>query len=101
MHHAAVDGASGVEVLASLVDLEPTPVARATPTRPRPWQADRVPSDVEMIGASLVSIARQPVRMARAVVHLGKSLARLGSRIRNEDVHSRACRSPRRGCRGT
>ena len=26
VHHAAVDGASGVEVLASLVDLEPTPV---------------------------------------------------------------------------
>jgi diacylglycerol O-acyltransferase len=87
VHHAAVDGASGVEVLASLVDLEPTPVP-ATISTEEPWHADRVPSDVEMISGSLVSIARQPVRMARAVVHLGKSLARLGTRMRNEDVHT-------------
>ena len=72
VHHAAIDGASGVEVLANLVDLEPTPVTDARPTSDEPWQADRVPTDVEMIGASMVSIARQPVRMARAVVHLGQ-----------------------------
>jgi WS/DGAT/MGAT family acyltransferase len=87
VHHAAVDGASGVEVLASLVDLEPTPVP-ATVDMDAPWEADRVPSDVEMIGASMVSIARQPARMAKATVHLGKSLARLVTRIRNEDVHA-------------
>lgn len=87
VHHAAVDGASGVEVLASLVDLEPTPVPIEVPDD-EPWIADRVPGDIEMIGASMVSIARQPLRMARAVVHLGKSLARLGTRIRNEELHA-------------
>jgi diacylglycerol O-acyltransferase / wax synthase len=86
VHHAAVDGASGVEVLASLVDLEPTLITEQPDDEPQQWHADRVPNDLEMVGASLVSIARQPVRMARAVVHLGKSLARLGSRIRNEPV---------------
>lgn len=89
VHHAAIDGASGVEVLANLVDLEPTPVpAPSASENAEPWHADRVPTDVEMIGASMVSIARQPVRMARAVVHLGRSLARLGTRLRNEDVHT-------------
>jgi WS/DGAT/MGAT family acyltransferase len=87
VHHAAIDGASGVEVLASLVDLEPTPLP-ANVKDDEPWLADRVPSDVEMIGASMVSIARQPVRMARATVHLGKSLARLVTRMRNEDVRA-------------
>ncbi len=87
VHHAAVDGASGVEVLASLVDLEPTPIA-APDASDEVWQADRVPSDVEMIGASMVSIARQPLRMAKAVVHLGTSLARLGTRIRHEELHA-------------
>ncbi len=87
VHHAAIDGASGVEVLASLVDLEPTPVPAATGSD-ESWEADRVPSDVEMIGASMLSIARQPLRMARAVVHLGTSLARLGTRLRNETVHA-------------
>jgi diacylglycerol O-acyltransferase / wax synthase len=89
VHHAAIDGASGVEVLANLVDLEPTPVPTPSASSgEEPWQADRVPNDVEMIGASMVSIARQPVRMARAVVHLGKSLARLTTRLRNETVHT-------------
>jgi WS/DGAT/MGAT family acyltransferase len=87
VHHAAIDGASGVEVLANLMDLEPTAIP-ATRHDEEPWEADRVPTDVEMIGASMVSIARQPARMARAVVHLGKSLARLGTRIRNEDLHT-------------
>lgn len=88
VHHAAIDGASGVEVLASLVDLEPILVTPPKTDEVVQWHADRVPSDVEMIGASLVSIARQPMRMARAVVHLGKSLARLGTRLRNETVHT-------------
>jgi WS/DGAT/MGAT family acyltransferase len=88
VHHAAVDGASGVEVLASLVDLEPIPVPETVESDVEVWEADRVPSDVEMIGASMVSIARQPMRMAKATVHLGKSLARLVTRIRNEDVHA-------------
>jgi WS/DGAT/MGAT family acyltransferase len=88
VHHAAIDGASGVEVLAHLVDLESTPVPESVASAREGWQAERVPHDVEMIGASLVSIARQPRRMARAVVHLGKSLVRLGTRIRNENVHA-------------
>lgn len=89
VHHAAIDGASGVEVLANLVDLEPTPIpAPVADANAEPWQADRVPTDVEMLSASMVSIARQPMRMARAVVHLGRSLARLGTRLRNEDVRT-------------
>jgi WS/DGAT/MGAT family acyltransferase len=88
VHHAAIDGASGVEVLAHLVDLEPTPVPAVADTAREAWQPERVPNDVEMIAASLVSIARQPARMARAVVHLGRSLVRLGTRLRNENVHA-------------
>jgi WS/DGAT/MGAT family acyltransferase len=88
VHHAAIDGASGVEVLAHLVDLEPTPVPESVERAREEWRSERVPHDVEMIGASLVSIARQPRRMARAVVHLGKSLVRLGTRIRSENVHA-------------
>jgi WS/DGAT/MGAT family acyltransferase len=88
VHHAAIDGASGVEVLAHLVDLEPTPVPATVDHDRAVWRPERVPNDVEMIAASLVSFARQPARMARAVVHLGRSLVRLGTRLRNEEVHA-------------
>ncbi|MFM7270433.1 MAG: WS/DGAT/MGAT family O-acyltransferase [Actinomycetes bacterium] len=81
VHHSAIDGAAGVEVLAQLVDLEPTPVPDE-PGELEPWHPDRVPTDVEMILGSILSMARRPVQMARASINLGRGLARLGQRAR-------------------
>ncbi|MSX33068.1 MAG: wax ester/triacylglycerol synthase family O-acyltransferase, partial [Actinobacteria bacterium] len=53
MHHSAIDGASGVDVLGHLVDLEPTPVAPEEELEP--WRPDRVPTEIEMILGSVVS----------------------------------------------
>lgn len=86
VHHAAIDGASGVEVLAHLVDLEPGPPRSVT--EPAPWQADRVPSDVELVAASVVSLARQPLLAARAARNLARAAVRLGRRARSEPVDS-------------
>jgi WS/DGAT/MGAT family acyltransferase len=80
VHHSAIDGAAGVDVLAQLVDLEP--VAPRAADEPTPWRPDRVPSDIEMIFGSMVSIAKRPVQMARAGVNLGRGLLRLGQRAR-------------------
>ena len=60
----------------SRADARRTPRAGRVASR----EARRVPTDVEMIGASMVSIARQPVRMAKAVATHG-SLARLVTRM--------------------
>lgn len=76
MHHSAIDGASGVDVLAQLVDLEPTPFAAEEELTA--WRPDRVPTEIEMILGSVVSIARRPEQIARAGVNLGKGLIRLG-----------------------
>ncbi len=64
MHHAAVDGVSGAEVMRVLLDdaatgreLEPAP---DVPT-------ERFPSDVEMLGRGVVGMLRQPVRALRAM----------------------------------
>ena len=63
MHHAAVDGVSGAEVMSILLDdtgtgreLEPSPVA-----------AERFPSEVEMLGRGVVGMLRQPLRALRVV----------------------------------
>jgi len=87
VHHSVLDGASGVEVLAHLVDLEPIPVDEAPPS-PGEWVPDRVPGELEAFAGSVVSLARRPVRMARALVHLGESLLRLGTRLRHEPVQT-------------
>ncbi|MFM7617133.1 MAG: WS/DGAT/MGAT family O-acyltransferase [Actinomycetes bacterium] len=81
VHHSAIDGAAGVDVLAQLVDLEPVQPAVDRDDL-EPWRPDRVPSDIEMIVGSMVSIAKRPVQMARAGLHLTRGLVRLGQRAR-------------------
>lgn len=62
MHHAAVDGVSGAEVMSILLDesngreREPAPAVIAEP----------FPSEVEMLGRGLVGLMRQPLRVLRA-----------------------------------
>jgi diacylglycerol O-acyltransferase len=61
VHHALVDGVSGVDVATVLFDLSPTP----EPLVPSTWTASSVPSATRLAGG-LVAQARLPVRAARA-----------------------------------
>ncbi len=68
MHHAAIDGVSGAEILGVLLDLQPE--GRQVPP---PEEVDvaevgrRVPSDLEMLGRGLLGLPRQPLRMLRSL----------------------------------
>ncbi len=77
VHHAAIDGASGNELTVALLDLTPE-VAEHEPTET--WEADRQPSDVELLTYAASSLARQPFRLAKAVVNLGGSALALRRR---------------------
>jgi diacylglycerol O-acyltransferase / wax synthase len=65
IHHAAIDGASGEELMIAILDLEPDPEPRPEPEEP--WRPDAVPTDTELIGHAVWSLAQQPVRAARAL----------------------------------
>ena len=64
-HHAAIDGVSGAELTANLLDLSPETMwldpAEDT------WTPDRIPSDAELVGYAMQSLARQPIAAAKAV----------------------------------
>ncbi len=64
VHHAAIDGASGNELLVALLDLTPEVVEHVPDEE---WTPDRIPTDAELLTYAASSLARQPVRVAKAL----------------------------------
>lgn len=65
VHHAAIDGASGEELIVAILDL--TPEIEQKPVPAEPWTPDKVPTDTELVGYAAVSLAQTPLRAAKAV----------------------------------
>jgi diacylglycerol O-acyltransferase len=74
VHHAAIDGVSGNDILAALLDLSPD---GRPPEDSQPWSSESEPSSWEMLARSAVSLAGHPVRAARLSVALGRSIPNL------------------------
>lgn len=66
VHHALVDGVSGVDLATILLDLEPDAPAPA-PTR---WSPARPPGPSDLLAAGLRDRLADPVRAARSVAHM-------------------------------
>jgi WS/DGAT/MGAT family acyltransferase len=62
MHHAAIDGVSGAEIMATLLDLEPEPPHRELIDA---WRPETVPSDAELLAMSVAALFGHPVKIAK------------------------------------
>jgi diacylglycerol O-acyltransferase len=65
VHHAAIDGASGEELMVAILDLEPDPEPRPEPAVA--WKPDPVPTDTEMLTHAAWSLAQQPIRAVETI----------------------------------
>jgi WS/DGAT/MGAT family acyltransferase len=82
VHHAAIDGMSGTELIAALYDLEPVPSARLDVEIAPEFVPDHVPNDVELLAYAAASIARQPALVVKNLRRTARSALRVASRVR-------------------
>ncbi len=69
IHPCAIDGVSGAEILANLLDLGPEP--RQVDPPEQPWRPEEEPSQLEMLGRGLIATVTRPtqgIRLARDVL---------------------------------
>lgn len=60
MHHACIDGMSGQEIMANLMDLSPK--LREVPPPATPWKPEEVPSDRDLLDRAWKNYATMPRR---------------------------------------
>jgi diacylglycerol O-acyltransferase / wax synthase len=77
VHHAAIDGVAGNDVVTELLDL--TPEGRPTDDGPVTWEGEREPGTARLLASSATSLAKQPLRAARLAYGVARSLPALGS----------------------
>jgi WS/DGAT/MGAT family acyltransferase len=84
IHHCAIDGVSGGDILAAVLDLSPE-------GRPAPeaevFEGQRPPGSAWMLGQSALALARQPWRAARVVAELARSVPGLAGAVGTPLAH--------------
>ena len=72
LHHAAIDGVSGAEILTILLD--PDPAGRPIEPAEAPWEGQAVPSPMSLLIRSAVRTALSPAHALRVGYELARSI---------------------------
>jgi diacylglycerol O-acyltransferase len=82
LHHAAVDGTSGMDAMSAVHD--PTP--EIAPPEPDPWRPERTPGPWELAWRAGVNSARNPVRFAQVVRQAAPGMGEVRAMFRRSDL---------------
>lgn len=83
VHHAAIDGMSGVELSAAVHDIEPKAVEANVKSD---WKPESDPAIGEMLFRTWLNSVKQPVRFAKTLANTVPGIARLGKDIAGGDI---------------
>ena len=89
VHHAAIDGMSGVEMSAAVHDLDPS---IATPEKVDSWKPDDMPKVADLLARSYVNNLIQPMRIVETIGRSLPGMGRLASSVGKGDVSIRNAR---------
>jgi WS/DGAT/MGAT family acyltransferase len=88
MHHAAIDGVSGAEIIGAIHDAEPRAVVAPDSTAPQRWHPDAPPSQTELLARAWLNNLRQPTRLAQTLGSLIPAAKRIRDGLRENRFHS-------------
>lgn len=75
VHHATIDGASGVEAMAILLDT--VRVGAVSPEDPGTWSPEAMPTATEMLNRTAAVYLRRPQKMLKAQLRLLREIAKI------------------------
>ncbi|WP_379549591.1 WS/DGAT/MGAT family O-acyltransferase [Qipengyuania sp. DGS5-3] len=73
VHHSAIDGMSGVDLLEAMHTLVPEEPA---PNTPDAWEPEKVPNPVELLGRSYISAVTNPLKQMEVAAKAAPGLAK-------------------------
>lgn len=83
VHHCAIDGASGAELMVHLFDLDP---ADAVVTGPPPeLPSERIPHDVELLGHAITSRVKRTMGLGGLLNETARSISRVAKARRDPE----------------
>ncbi len=94
IHHAAIDGASGAEILGLLFDVTKKPRKVSVP---EPQEIEPVPGDLKLLMHSTANYIKRPFKLPGLIFETAKSTIAAGkiSRVQASDVPKTAFNAPR------
>ena len=81
IHHAAIDGVTGADLMSQLFDLEPTAPEVDPPETP--WEPERIPTETELLVDAVAARVKDPLRAARAARRTARSVGNVVGTLLN------------------
>lgn len=73
VHHAAIDGMSGIDLMEALHTITPN---TAPPNQPDDWKPEKIPSAAELLGKSYVNTLLNPLKQAQVAAQAVPGIAK-------------------------
>ncbi len=81
VHHAAIDGVTGADLMSQLFDLEPDAPPVEAPEEP--WEPEPVPTDTQLLVDAVAARVKDPLRAVRAASRTVNSLGAMVGTVVN------------------
>jgi diacylglycerol O-acyltransferase / wax synthase len=93
VHHAAIDGVSGVDLTEALHGLEPYP--EHVPPPSRPWTGEVAPNPMELLFRAQLKTFMQPFRFAEVLARSVPAAGRMGRSLATQALRTPTAMPPR------